>query len=68
MRRRRGLPRGSDAGDLLRLARRLELNRTYALPSPGERAPLGLIAIGPAYAAAEHLLAMIQSEQVDQTD
>jgi hypothetical protein len=52
----RRLPRGAEAGDLLRLARRLELNHAQGLPSPGECAPLGLIAIGPAYSAAEHLL------------
>jgi hypothetical protein len=56
MRGRRRLPRGVESADVLRLARRLELNQPYGLPSPGERAPLGLVAIGPAYSAAEHLL------------
>lgn len=56
MRGRRRFGRSTEAGDLLRLARRLELNSAKALPSPGERAPLGLVAVGPAYAAAEHLL------------
>ena len=53
--RRRSL-RGMDHAELLTLARRMELNQVTALPSPGEVAPLGLIAIGPAYSAAEHLL------------
>ena len=52
----RRMPRAAETMDLLRLSRRLELNRNAALPSPGERAPLGLIAIGPAFSAAEHLL------------
>lgn len=56
MRGRRRLGRGSESVDLLRLSRRLELNSAQALPSPGERAPLGLVTVGPAYAAAEHLL------------
>lgn len=56
MKRKRRIGRGLETMGLLRLSRRLELNKTSALPSPGERAPLGLVAIGPAYTAAEYLL------------
>jgi len=55
MRRRRTL-RSSEGLDLLRMARRLELNRHEATPNPGERAPVGFIAIGPAQTAIRHLL------------
>ena len=53
---KRRLGRGGDSQDLMRLSRRMELNTIQALPSPGERATLGLVAVGPAYAPAEHLL------------
>ncbi|MEE2681571.1 MAG: hypothetical protein VX641_04275 [Planctomycetota bacterium] len=56
MRRRRRIGRGYETMELLRLARRLELNHAHAFPSPGELAPLGLVAVGPAYSAAEYLL------------
>ncbi|MCH2144263.1 MAG: hypothetical protein MK082_03840 [Phycisphaerales bacterium] len=56
LRGRRRLPRGAEGGDLLRLARRLELNQVHGLPSPGECAPLGLVTIGPTHTAADHLL------------
>ncbi len=56
LRRRRRAGRGYESMELLRLARRLELNHAHAFPSPGEIAPLGLIAVGPAYSAAEYLL------------
>ena len=36
----------ADVGDLLRVARRLELNVAVSLPSPGEREVVGFIAIG----------------------
>jgi len=52
---RRGF-RPGEAPDALRMARRLELNRLVSLPSPGEREPLGLICVGPAFVAATYLL------------
>jgi indolepyruvate ferredoxin oxidoreductase len=52
---RRG-PKAGEQLDLLRLARRLELNGLASLPSPGEREPLGIIAAGPAAVAVGHLL------------
>lgn len=56
LRRMRRGPRPSESGDLLRLARRLELNRLVGLPSPGEREPLGMICVGPAFVSAAYLL------------
>ncbi|MCA9283718.1 MAG: hypothetical protein KDA22_00780 [Phycisphaerales bacterium] len=56
MRRRRG-PRPGESKDLMRMLRRLELNRFEGLPSPGERAAFGFIAAGPARLALQHLLA-----------
>ena len=38
--------RSGEAGDLLRVARRLELNVAVSLPSPGEREVIGFIATG----------------------
>lgn len=55
MRRRRG-PRPGESTDLMRLLRRLELNSCEGLPSPGERASFGFIAVGPARTAVRHLL------------
>lgn len=52
-RRRSGL---SDAGDPLRLLRRLELVRLRATPSPGERVPCGFVTVGPATTALGHLV------------
>ncbi|MFO0829971.1 MAG: hypothetical protein U0572_17650 [Phycisphaerales bacterium] len=52
---RRGA-RPGEAPDALRMARRLELNRLVSLPSPGEREPLGLVCVGPAFVAAAYLL------------
>jgi hypothetical protein len=49
-------PRVPETGGLLRVARRLELNRTYSGPSPGERAPCGFLAVGPAGAALSHVI------------
>lgn len=51
------LPRGGDPPDLLRLARRLELNVSRSMPSPGEREPLGLLVAGNAVRATSHMLA-----------
>ena len=45
-----------ESGDVLRLVRRLELNRVSALPSPGEREPVGFVAVGPASVAVHHIL------------
>jgi Pyruvate/2-oxoacid:ferredoxin oxidoreductase gamma subunit len=55
-RRARRAPRGGDAPDALRMARRLELNRLVSLPSPGEREPFGLVCVGGSFVAATHLL------------
>ncbi len=52
---RRG-PKPGEQLDVLRLARRLELNGLESLPSPGEREPLGIVAAGPAVVAIGHLL------------
>jgi len=56
LRRERRPARGGEGLGLLRLARRLELNRHLALPSPGERESWGFIAVGPALVAAQHVL------------
>lgn len=58
---RRG-PRPGEPLDLMRLARRLELNVARAMPSPGERAPLGLLVAGNALQATRHLLAEVGLE------
>ena len=54
--RRRRVLRGGERGDVLRLAQRLELNQTTAMPSPGEVEPLGLVTCGVASTAVTHLL------------
>lgn len=56
IRRMRHSARVGETNDLLRMARRLELNRLVALPSPGEREPLGLICVGATFTAASYLL------------
>lgn len=56
LRRDRRQVRGNEGLDLLRLARRLELNLHVSLPSPGEREPWGFVAVGPALVAAQHVL------------
>ncbi|MBL9121934.1 MAG: hypothetical protein JNL80_18655 [Phycisphaerae bacterium] len=56
IRRMRQSARIGETNDLLRMARRLELNRIVALPSPGEREPLGLICVGATFTAASYLL------------
>jgi TPP-dependent indolepyruvate ferredoxin oxidoreductase alpha subunit len=48
--RRRG--RRAESGGVLRVARRLELNRIRSLPSPGEHLPVGFVVAGPAAAAS----------------
>ena len=55
-RRLRAGARAADAGDLLRVARRLELNATTSLPSPGEREVVGFIAVGVCERALAHVL------------
>lgn len=59
-RRRRAKPRWTETRDLLRMARRLEINHTRALPSPGEVVPVGFITIGPTAAALLHVLHVLQ--------
>ena len=55
-RRLRAGSRVADAGDLLRVARRLELNAIASLPSPGEREVVGFVAIGVCERALAHVL------------
>jgi Pyruvate/2-oxoacid:ferredoxin oxidoreductase gamma subunit len=55
LRARRG-GKSAETGDVLRVVRRLELNRVNALPSPGEREPVAFIAVGPASIAIHHIL------------
>ena len=55
-RRRRRWPGGVEGTGVLRLVRRLELNRTTGLPSPGERVDVGFIATGRAIPAIRHLV------------
>lgn len=54
-RKRHRVPRWSEPGGALRMGRRLELNRLRAMPSPGERVPVGFITVGPADRAIYHL-------------
>jgi len=54
-RRKPPKPRWGEAGGVLRMARRLEVNRFRAMPSPGERVPIGFIAVGPADQALQHI-------------
>ncbi|MHC5025068.1 MAG: hypothetical protein ACYTGG_14390, partial [Planctomycetota bacterium] len=53
---RRRRSRVGDSGDVLRVARRLELNRVWNMPSPGERLPVGFIVVGLAAATLRHLV------------
>ncbi|NBQ13402.1 MAG: hypothetical protein EBU31_02010 [Proteobacteria bacterium] len=55
LRARRGA-RAPEGDDVLRVVRRLELNRVAALPSPGEREPIAFITVGPAATAVHHIL------------
>ncbi len=54
--RRRRAPRVGLDGDLDRLVRRLELDQSVAMPSPGEREVLGILATGVAATTVRHLL------------
>ncbi|MFM1804264.1 MAG: hypothetical protein RL136_1143 [Planctomycetota bacterium] len=49
-----------DTGDLLRVARRLELNAMVSLPSPGEREVVGFIASGVCERALAHVVDELQ--------
>jgi hypothetical protein len=55
-RRLRAAGRAADTGDLLRVARRIELNATTSLPSPGEREVVGFITVGACERALSHVL------------
>ncbi|MDA1105527.1 MAG: hypothetical protein O2855_02910 [Planctomycetota bacterium] len=48
--------RAREGGDALSLVRRLELNRATALPSPGQREQIGLMAIGVSGEAVSEML------------
>ncbi len=58
--RRPGHPRWAEAGGALRMARRLQLNRGRNMPSPGERAPVGFITVGPTDVALSHLVYVLR--------
>lgn len=58
--KRRRRQRLSEAGGVLRMARRLELNAVTSMPSPGERVPVGFVTVGPADAALRHLTHTLQ--------
>lgn len=60
LRRKRARPPRVGDGDLLRVARRLELNRQFTMPSPGEREPVGFVTVGPAHPALAHALHVLQ--------
>lgn len=60
MRHRRRRPRPGETLDLLRMARRLEVNTPENMPSPGETAALGFIAVGAASVAVRHVLAELR--------
>jgi Pyruvate/2-oxoacid:ferredoxin oxidoreductase gamma subunit len=53
---RRRPSRWAETGGVVRVARRLELNRTTSVPSPGERLPVGFIVVGPASTSISHLI------------
>lgn len=55
-RRRRRAPRWGEAGGVMRIARRLELNAGKSIPSPGERVPVGFVTVGPADMALDHVI------------
>lgn len=59
-RRKRRSPRWGEAGGVMRIARRLEINHGESIPSPGERVPVGFIAVGPARPALEHVIHVMQ--------
>ena len=54
--RRRRIGRQGDKSDVIMLSRRMELNVTTSMPSPGEIEPLGLISSGIATTAVIHML------------
>jgi len=56
--RRRG--RRTESGGVLRVARRLELNRIRSLPSPGEHLPVGFVVAGPAAGALNHVIDLLR--------
>ena len=58
--RRQRRMRISESDDVIRVARRLELNMLQNLPSPGERAEYGFVLIGPAASAMRHVLHQLQ--------
>jgi hypothetical protein len=55
-RKLRPISRPVDTGDLMRVARRFELNMAASLPSPGEREVIGFIAVGACERALAHVL------------
>jgi Pyruvate/2-oxoacid:ferredoxin oxidoreductase gamma subunit len=52
--------RRPETGGVLRVARRLELNRIRSLPSPGEHLPVGFIVTGPAAPALDHVIDLLR--------
>ncbi len=48
--------RWAEVGDVLRVARRLELNAMKTVPSPGELLPVGFVVVGPAAEAIDHVV------------
>lgn len=54
---RRRAVRPVEAADALRTARRSEWNRLFSLPSPGEREPVGFVALGACAVPVLHALA-----------
>ena len=59
-RRRRRRPRFVETEDVLRVLRRLELNRAVTMPNPGERVPVGFVTVGPAEPALRHLIYVLR--------
>jgi TPP-dependent indolepyruvate ferredoxin oxidoreductase alpha subunit len=58
-RRRARTSRWAESGGVLRMARRMELNAFRAVPNPGERVPVGFVAVGPASEAIGHLASVL---------
>ena len=52
--------RWAEKGDILRVARRLELNRLQSAPNPGELLPVGFIVVGPAADAINHIVHLMR--------
>ena len=48
--------RWAEQSDVLRVARRLELNRMQSAPNPGELLPVGFVVVGPALDAINHVV------------